>query len=155
MTKKNNNFSKKLFGEIRSLIEQSRQQLALTVNSAITILYWQIGKRITDEILQNQRAAYRKELVQILAVQLTAEYGKGWGEKHLRHCLRIAETIKDENLPIGLILCASKNEEHIELLQLNQSNIKVADYLTELPDKKLLEKKLYLAIERAKNRLAS
>jgi len=58
-----------------------------------------------------------------------------------------------ENSPIGLILCAGKSEEHIELLQLENSNIKVADYLIQLPDKKLLEQKFRAAIEIAKQRL--
>ena len=61
--------------------------------------------------------------------------------------------LNDENSPIGLILCAGKSEEHIELLQLENSNIKVADYLTQLPDKKLFEQKLRSAIEIAKQRL--
>ena len=61
--------------------------------------------------------------------------------------------LEDENSPIGLILCAGKSDEHIELLQLENSNIKVADYLTQLPEKKLLEQKLRTAIEIAKNRL--
>ena len=70
-----------------------------------------------------------------------------WIEKH--------EGIEGENLPIGLILCASKNQEHIELLQLEKSNIKVAEYLTQLPDMKLLEQRLHQAIEMAKNKLSS
>lgn len=69
-----------------------------------------------------------------------------WLEKH--------EMVEGENLPIGLILCSHKNEEHIELLQLEQSNIKVAEYLTKLPDMKLLENKLHQAIERAKSRMS-
>ena len=68
-----------------------------------------------------------------------------WLKKH--------EMTSEENEPIGLILCATKNEEHIELMQLEESNIKVAEYLTKLPDMALLEKKLHLSIERAKNRL--
>jgi predicted nuclease of restriction endonuclease-like (RecB) superfamily len=68
-----------------------------------------------------------------------------WLEKH--------ELIDGENPPIGLILCASKNQEHIELLQLENSNIKVAEYLVQLPDMKLLEKKLNQAISRAKHKL--
>ncbi len=63
------------------------------------------------------------------------------------------EMIKGENKPIGLILCASKNEEHVELLQLEKSNIKVAEYLTQLPDFKELENKLHQSIQRAKQRL--
>jgi len=32
----------------------------------------------------------------------------------------------EENLPIGLILCLHENEENVELLQLEKSNIKIA-----------------------------
>lgn len=67
-----------------------------------------------------------------------------WLEKH--------ENIEGENPPIGLILCAAKNQEHIELLQLEKSNIKVAEYLTKLPDLKLIERKLLKAIEIAKSK---
>jgi len=49
------------------------------------------------------------------------------------------EMQKNEETPIGLILCAEGNKEQIELLQLNKAGIKVAEYLTELPDKKLLQ----------------
>ena len=63
------------------------------------------------------------------------------------------ETIEGENRPIGLILCTGKNEEHIELMQLDKSNIKVAEYLTILPPKELLQEKLHQAIEMAKNKL--
>lgn len=77
---------------------------------------------------------------------------KGQMELYLRW-LEKYEMIIGENLPIGLILCTYKNEEHVELLQLDKSNIKVAEYLTQLPDLKLLESKLHQSIERAKNRL--
>jgi len=343
MTKKNIAKTKKnpLFTEIKTLIEQSKQQIAVEINSTITMLYWEIGKRVKTDILKNKRAEYGQETIKQLSIDLTAQYGKGWSEKQLRHCLRFAEvftnskivsalrrqlswthikaimyfddplqrefyiemckvekwstrileerinsmlyertaiskkpekTIKhdlkllkteqklspdlvfrdpyfldflglrdkysekdletaiivelqnfiielgndfsfmdrqkrisvdnedyyidllffhrrlkslvaielklgkfkasykgqmelylrwldknlrleDENSPIGLILCAGKSEEHIELLQLKDSNIKVADYLTKLPDKKLLEQKLRTAIEIAKQRL--
>jgi predicted nuclease of restriction endonuclease-like (RecB) superfamily len=68
-----------------------------------------------------------------------------WLEKH--------EMAEGENFPIGLILCSGKNEEHIELMQLDKSNIRVAEYLTKLPDMKLLEAKLRQSIARAKNRM--
>lgn len=67
-----------------------------------------------------------------------------WLEKH--------EVVDGENPPIGLILCATKNQEHLELLQLENSNIKVSEYLTKLPDLKLIEQKLHQAIEIARNR---
>jgi hypothetical protein len=52
-----------------------------------------------------------------------------------------------------LILCTGKNEEHIELLRLDKSNIRVADYLTILPPKKLLQEKLHKAIEIAQQKI--
>jgi hypothetical protein len=52
-----------------------------------------------------------------------------------------------------LILCAGKSSEHIELLQLQKSGIRVAEYMTELPARKILEKKLHQAIALAKERL--
>jgi predicted nuclease of restriction endonuclease-like (RecB) superfamily len=88
--------------EIRNLIAQSRQQVAVTVNSAITVLYWQIGRRINEEVLLKERADYGMQIVQTLSAQLVVEYGKGWGEKHLRHCLRIAETIPDKEILYAL-----------------------------------------------------
>lgn len=66
-----------------------------------------------------------------------------WLEKH--------EMKNGEELPIGLILCADKSDEHIELLQLQNGNIRVAQYLTALPSKKLLKEKLHKAVERGRN----
>ncbi len=60
-----------------------------------------------------------------------------------------------EGSPLGLILCAGKKQEQIELLELGQSGIHVAEYLTELPSRELLEKKLHAAIEMSKARLES
>ena len=333
--------NKPLITSIKELIEQSKQQVAMAVNATMSQLYWQIGKRIKTEILQNSRAGYGEQIVQSLSAQLITEYGQGWGIKQLRHCIKFAEAYPDvqivstlwrqlswshlkeviymddplkkefyieicklekwsvrtfreriqsmlyertaiskkpeitiahdiellkneqklnpnlvfrdpyfldflglsdmysendletsiiaelqrfiiemgndfafmsrqkritidnrdyyidllfyhrrlkclvaidlkigefeashkgqmelylrylekheqvegENTPIGLILCTGKNEEHIELLQLDKSNIKVADYLTALPSQKILQEKLHRAIEIAKQKM--
>lgn len=84
-----------LLGDIRTLIEQGRQQLTTTVNSALTILYWQIGQRIHHEVLQGERAAYGEQIVSTLSRQLEQEYGRGFSAKNLRHMLRFAEAYPD------------------------------------------------------------
>ena len=89
--------------------------------------------------------------VELKLGQFKASY-KGQMELYLRWLERY-EMVEGENLPIGLILCAGKSEEHIELMQLDKCNIRVADYLTKLPDRKLLEEKFRLSIERAKAKL--
>jgi len=66
-----------------------------------------------------------------------------WLEKYERRT--------NEESPVGLILCSEKKQEQIELLELNKGNIKVAEYFTQLPPKKLLAKKLHQAIAIANN----
>lgn len=56
------------------------------------------------------------------------------------------ERKEGEESPIGLILCSEGNTEHIEYLMLEESDIKVAQYFTQLPDKKTLSEKLHKAI---------
>ena len=58
---------------------------------------------------------------------------------------RLTESLRKEG--------AGKTSEHIELLQLNKSGIKVAEYMTELPRRELLEQKLHKAVELARKRL--
>lgn len=77
---------------------------------------------------------------------------KGQMELYLRW-LEKYEMLEGENKPIGLILCAGKNEEHVELMHLHESNIRVAEYMTKLPDRRLLEEKLQMAVERAQTRM--
>ncbi len=77
---------------------------------------------------------------------------KGQMELYL-NWLKTYDKVEGENDPIGLILCSDKNEEHVELMHLADSNIRVAEYVTKLPDKQLLEKKLQLAIQRARSRM--
>jgi predicted nuclease of restriction endonuclease-like (RecB) superfamily len=68
-----------------------------------------------------------------------------WLDKH--------EKQDGENAPIGLILCAEKSTEQIELLEMGKNGIMVAEYWTELPPKKLLEEKLHHILIEAKERL--
>lgn len=86
----------RLIEEILRLIDKAKNAVAITANSAITMLYWTIGNRINTEILQNRRADYGKNIIGILSEKLTENFGKGWSEKQLRHCLRFAETFNDK-----------------------------------------------------------
>lgn len=118
---------KPLFIEIKNLIESSKNNVAVSVNAEMTMLYWQIGKRINDEVLQNSRAEYGKQIVVLLSQQLTLEYGKGWGEKQLRHCLRFAETIND--LEIVSALRRQLSWTHIKTIIYLENDIKQMFYI--------------------------
>jgi len=60
-----------------------------------------------------------------------------------------------EEPPLGLILCSGRSTECIELLRLEERGIRVAEYLTELPPRKVLEQKLKAAVAIARERLAA
>lgn len=87
-----------LIGDIQQVIEAAREQTARAVNSALVIMYWQIGKRIREDVLQNERAEYGKEIVSALSAQLTTEYGKGFGQRNLEQMIRFAEVFPDGSI---------------------------------------------------------
>lgn len=58
-----------------------------------------------------------------------------------------------EESPLGIIFCSGKDDERVELLELGQAGIHVAEYLTELPPKEILQRKLHAAIEQSRLRL--
>ena len=89
--------------DLRQMIEETRQGVAVTVNTALTMLYWRIGKRINEEILKGARAEYGEQIVSTLSRQLEAEYGRGFSEKSLRHMLRFAEAFPDERIVSALM----------------------------------------------------
>ena len=112
--KKEIKLTKNLYREIKGLIDETRSAVAQTVNSGLTMLYWNIGKRINDDILKNERAEYGKRIVVSLSQQLEIEYGKGWSEKQLRHCLHFVETFPD--LQIVSTLWRQLSWSHFKLL---------------------------------------
>ena len=122
---KSNNID--LVKEISLYIEESKQQLAITVNATLSLLYWQIGKRINEEILQNQRAEYGKEIVSALSEQLTIDYGSGWSKRQLHHCIRFAEVFPD--FEIVHTLCSQLNWSHIRLIIPMQDTLKRDFYI--------------------------
>lgn len=100
---------------------------------------------------------YHRKLRRLIAIELKlgrfkAEY-KGQMELYLKW-LDKHERQTGEDAPLGLILCAGKSDEQVELLELDKSGIRVAQYLTELPTRSALEKKLHQAIQTAKELLA-
>lgn len=113
--------------EIKSLIEQSKQQLAVTVNATLSLLYWQIGKRINDEILQNQRAEYGKAVIENLSNQLTLDYGSGWSKKQLFHCLYVVETFPD--LEKFSTVCRQLSWSHIKIIMYVNDPLKREFYI--------------------------
>ena len=72
--------SQQLFTDVCRIIDEARQNVAQAVNSALTMMYWQIGNTINNYTLEGQRAAYGQQIVSALSTQLTEQYGKDFSE---------------------------------------------------------------------------
>ena len=93
--KKEVTLQESLITDLRTLINEARNKVALIVNTEITLLYWHIGKRINKEVLRNQRAEYGKQIVSTVSTQLTKEYGRGFELRNLRRMMQFAELFPD------------------------------------------------------------
>lgn len=111
--------------------------------------------QIDNEDFKIDLLFYNRKLKRLIAIELKigkfkASY-KGQMELYLRW-LDTYEKQEGEESPLGIILCTGKQEEQIELLELEKSGIHVAEYLTVLPPKKQLEAKLHEAVQLARER---
>lgn len=102
MPKQISKIEKQLYKSIISIVNNAKQQLATVVNSTTTLLYWNIGLNINQHILHKERAQYGDEIIISLSKKLTIEFGKGWSEKQIRHCIRIAETFPEKEILYAL-----------------------------------------------------
>ena len=84
-----------LVHDLRQMIAEAREQVARTVNSGLTFLYWHVGTRIRRDLLKEKRAEYGAKIVQAVAAQLTTEFGRGWSRANLFQMVRFAELFPD------------------------------------------------------------
>lgn len=117
-----------LYNRIVNLIEAAKRNVAVKVNNEITLLYWNIGKYITENVLNNQKAKYGKSVINKLSKKLVIEYGRGYGERNVFRMLKFYEYFPD--FEILSTLSAKLSWSHfVELLQI-KDKIKREFYTT-------------------------
>ncbi len=90
-----NQSSDDLLRDLKSLIDQGQRQAVAAVNSALTVTYWQVGKRINEEVLHGDRAEYGKEIIGTVARQLVEVYGRSFETRNLRRMMQFADLFPD------------------------------------------------------------
>ena len=98
-----NHVEQGLFRDVAKLIDETRKSVAYTVNWVLTYMYWKIGKRINDEILQHERAGYGAQIVVSLAQQLQYTYGKGFEKSSLTRMMNFAVIFPNEEIVVSVI----------------------------------------------------
>ncbi len=87
-----------VISDLRHLIQSARERVAATVNAELTFLYWRIGQRLRTEMLGGKRADYGKQIVEAVAADLTAQFGRGFDRANLFRMLQFAELFPDEQI---------------------------------------------------------
>ena len=87
-----------LLDDVRGIIVQARQDVARSVNSTLVLLYWQVGRRIREDILKRKRAEYGERILPALSAKLTSEFGRGYSDKNLRRMLQFAERFPEQQI---------------------------------------------------------
>jgi len=142
--------------DIESAIIRDMESFILELGAGFSFVARQKRITVDGEDYYLDLLFYHRKLRRLVAIDLKLgrflAADKGQMELYLRW-LEKYDLQAGEEPPLGLILCAGKSDEHIELLQLDKSGIRVAAYLTELPPRALLKKKLHEAIVLARERL--
>ncbi len=84
-----------LITDISKLIDEAKVRVAREYNIAQVQLCWLIGRRIDEEILQFKRAQYGDQIIAHIAVQLTAQYGRGYSRPNLFRMLKFSKFFSD------------------------------------------------------------
>ena len=142
--------------DLEDAIMRELEQFLLELGGGFSFLARQKRIIIDDEDFYLDLLFFHRDLRRLVAIELKLgdfkAADKGQMELYLRW-LDKYERRSGEESPIGLILCAGKKKEQIELLELDRSGIHVAEYLTALPSKEILRDRLYQAIGQARQRL--
>lgn len=127
MNELDTNDAPKLLNSIIGLIDQTRHVVAKTVNQELTLLYWNIGKTINDDILKNDRADYGKKLIPTLSSALTDKYGVGFNKRNLQSFIKLNAVIED--ITILHTVCAKLSWSHIRNIIYIENPIKREFYI--------------------------
>lgn len=114
--------------EVKQLIQTAKQRAIIAVNAELTMLYWQVGTRITDQVLNNRRANYGKQVIETLSEDLSATFGRGWSKRNLAQMVKFAELFPD--FAIVQALSAQLSWSHFQPLLSISDTLKREFYLT-------------------------
>lgn len=144
--------------DFENTIIRDIEQFLLSMGAGFTFQERQKIIEIDGDHFKIDLLMFNRRLKNMIVIELKMgefkSQDKGQMELYLRW-LEKYEMQPGENPPMGIILCSEKSEERVELLQLEDSGIRVCQYITELPPKEIFEARLHDAIKRARERYES
>mgnify|MGYP006065529533 CR=1 FL=1 len=117
-----------LYNRIVSLIENAKRNIVKNVNREMTLLYWNIGKDITENVLKNEKAEYGKSVIQELSKRLSLNYGAGYGKRNIFRMVKFYGYFSDFEI-VSTVSTQLSWSHFVELIQISD-NIKREFYTT-------------------------
>ncbi len=143
--------------DIEDAIMREMENFILELGVGFTFVARQKRIQVDSDDFYLDLLFFHRGLRRLVAIELKLRDfqpgDKGQIEFYLRWLAKYEQKVGEES-PIGLILCAGKKREQIELLELEKSGIRVASYWTKVLPRKLLQRKLHEAIQHARERLS-
>lgn len=143
--------------DIEDAIMRELENFILEIGVGFTFVARQKRIQVDSDDYYLDLLFYHRGLRRLIAIDLKLRDfqpgDKGQMEFYLRWLAKYEQQSGEES-PIGLILCAGRKQETVELMELEESRIRVASYWTKILPRKLLQKKLHEAIQHARARLA-
>lgn len=143
--------------DVEAAILREMEAFILELGVGFCFVARQKRMQIDDEDYYLDLLFYHRKLRRLVAMDLklggVEAADKGQMELYLKW-LKKHEQGENEEEPLGIILCAGKRQQHVELLEVEKSGIHVASYLAKNVPKKELERKLHEAMILARARLA-
>ncbi len=144
--------------DLEAAILRELQEFLMELGSDFSFVARQKRMTIDEEDYYLDLLFYHRTLRRLVAIDLKLDRfraaDKGQIEIYLRWLDRY-ERKAGEEAPVGLILCAQKSREVMELLSLEEGEIRVAEYLTAQIPRPLLAARLQAAIRQAREQLAA
>ncbi|MFM8899271.1 MAG: YhcG family protein [Burkholderiales bacterium] len=135
-----------LLADLREIIRRGQSQAVAAVNSALTLTYWHVGKRINDEVLRGERAAYGKQVIASLSESLVQQYGKSFEARNLRRMMQFSELYP--RLEIVTPLVSQLSWTHFTVLLMQPSEAAREFYARQSIDHLWSKRELIRQIER-------
>lgn len=87
-----------LIEKISILVKNTRNKVAVYLNSETTLMYWLIGHYIDTELKQKDKIEYGKQILVTLSQELTQRLGKGFSYSAITRMVKVAEKFNQENI---------------------------------------------------------
>ena len=141
--------------DLEDAILRELEQFLLELGAGFSFIARQKRIQLDGDDFYIDLLFYNRQLKRLVAIDLKLgkfkPHYKGQMELYLRW-LDKYERQQGEEPPLGIILCAEKNKEQVELLEMDSAGIHVAEYLAVLPDRDILHQRLQQAIRKAQDR---